>query len=141
MLSAFDCGLLPVPVLHVSQCFPALRVSLLLLCIGILYTARPRGDITGTARFVDMRNRLCCEVDFGKQSGAEDRLLQRSDALSGSLYSFISEPKNASHAGLVSHSAIICPLVWTFVYILAVVLAEWHDKVGSQGIVSSLVPC
>ena len=114
---------------------------MVLLRIGILYTARPRGDITGTARFVDMRNRLCCEVDFGKQSGAEDRLLQRSDALSGSLYSFISEPKNASHAGLVSHSAIICPFVWTFVYILAPVLAKWHDKVGSQGIVSPLVPC
>ena len=69
---------------------------------GILYTARPRGDITGSARFVDMRNRLCCEVDFGKQSGAEDRLLQRSDAISGSLFSFISEPKNASNGGLVS---------------------------------------
>ena len=69
---------------------------------GILYTARPRGDITGSARFVDMRNRLCCEVEFGKQSGVEDRLLHRSDAISGSLFSFISEPKNASNGGLVS---------------------------------------
>ncbi|CAL5225287.1 g8086 [Coccomyxa viridis] len=67
---------------------------------GILYTARPRGDITGTARFVDMRNRLCCEVEFGKQCGVEDRLLHRSDAISGSLFSFISEPKNASNGGL-----------------------------------------
>ncbi len=72
------------------------------LFAGILYTARPRGDITGTARFVDMRNRLCCEVEFGKQCGVEDRLLHRSDAISGSLFSFISEPKNASNGGLVS---------------------------------------
>ena len=28
--------------------------------------------------------------------------LQRSDAISGSLFSFISEPKNASNGGLVS---------------------------------------
>ena len=49
-----------------------------------------------------MRNRLCCEVEFGKQSGVEDRLLHRSDAISGSLFSFISEPKNASNGGLVS---------------------------------------
>ena len=49
-----------------------------------------------------MRNRLCCEVDFGKQPQAEDRLLQRSDAISGSLFSFISEPKNQSSHSLVS---------------------------------------
>lgn len=54
-----------------------------------------------------MRNRLCCEVDFGKQPGMEDRLLHRSDAVSGSLFSFISEPKNASGGGLVSSG---CPL-------------------------------
>ena len=49
-----------------------------------------------------MRNRLCCEVDFGKQSHAGDRLLQRSDAMSGSLFTFLSEPKNAGSNGLVS---------------------------------------
>ena len=55
---------------------------------------------------MDMRNRLCCEVDFGKQPQAEDRLLQRSDAISGSLFSFISEPKNQSSHSLVSSSAL-----------------------------------
>ena len=54
-----------------------------------------------------MRNRLCCEVDFGKQSQAEDRLLQRSDAISGSLFSFISEPKNQSSHSLVTSSALL----------------------------------
>ena len=52
-----------------------------------------------------MRNRLCCEVDFGKQPQAEDRLLQRSDAISGSLFSFISEPKNQSSHSLVISNA------------------------------------
>ena len=51
-----------------------------------------------------MRNRLCCEVDFGKQPQAEDRLLQRSDAISGSLFSFISEPRNQSSHRLVTYS-------------------------------------
>ena len=81
---------------------------------------RPRGDITGAARFVDMRNRLCCEVEFGKLSGAEDRLLQRSDAISGSLFSFISEPKNAPNGGLVRISAITSPpdLSWDSIRII-----------------------
>lgn len=83
---------------------------------GILYTARPRGDITGTARFVDMRNRLCCEVDFGKVSGAQDRLLQRSDAMSGSLFSFISEPpKTAANGGPVSHAALSKSVMYPWV--------------------------
>ena len=56
---------------------------------------------------MDMRNRLCCEVDFGKQPQAEDRLLQRSDAISGSLFSFISEPKNQSSHSLVSFNALL----------------------------------
>lgn len=65
---------------------------------GILYTSRPRGDIGGVARFVDEKHKLCCEMEFGKVANAGDALLQRPDALSGSIFRFRSaaSQKNTS---------------------------------------------
>ena len=54
---------------------------------GIVYTAMPRGDCTGTARFTDQQNRLSCNVDFGKIEGAVNPLLQRPDSFQGIIYS------------------------------------------------------
>ena len=54
---------------------------------GIVYTAMPRGDCTGTARFTDQHSRLSCNVDFGKIDGATNPLLQRPDSLQGIIYS------------------------------------------------------
>lgn len=59
---------------------------------GILYSSRPRGEVTGTARFVDMKHRLCCDITFGRVAGARDPLLQRPDALSGIIFRFRSTP-------------------------------------------------
>lgn len=54
---------------------------------GIVYTAMPRGDATGSARFTDQQNRLSCSVDFGKIEGSMNPLLQRPDSLQGVIYS------------------------------------------------------
>jgi hypothetical protein len=59
-----------------------------MLGAGILYTSRPRGDIGGIARFVDQKNRLCCEVTFGKVANAYDPVLLRPDALCGTIFRF-----------------------------------------------------
>ena len=66
-----------------------------------MYTSMPRAELVGTARFVDAKNRLCCEVTFGKVAEQPDEpLLQRSDAFSASLYRFSADsqpPNGASH--------------------------------------------
>ncbi|BDA40499.1 Oxysterol-binding protein-related protein 8 at N-terminal half [Coccomyxa sp. Obi] len=67
---------------------------------GILYTSRPRGDIGGTARFVDAQHGLCCEVNFGKVQDATDKLLQRPDAFSGSIFRYCTDLSAVSN-GLV----------------------------------------
>ncbi len=67
---------------------------------GILYTSRPRGDIGGQARFVDAKNGLCCDVIFGKVADSTDHLLQRPDALSGSIFRYSTAPNLAAN-GLV----------------------------------------
>lgn len=54
---------------------------------GIVYTAMPRGDCTGTARFTDQQNRLSCTVDFGRIEGSLNPLLQRPDSLQAVIYS------------------------------------------------------
>ena len=69
-------------------------------CAGILYTSRPRGDIVGTARFVDARHNLCCEINFGKVADATDKLLQRPDAFSGSIFRYCTDFSAVSN-GLV----------------------------------------
>lgn len=52
---------------------------------GIVYTAMPRGECVGTAKFVDHGNRLTCSMDFGKVEGASNPLLQRSDSIQGQI--------------------------------------------------------
>ena len=63
------------------------------MCAGIMYTAMPRAELVGTARFVDQKNRLCCEVVFGKVPGAENPLLQRTDSCQAELFTFASAPE------------------------------------------------
>ena len=53
-----------------------------------MYTAMPRAELVGTARFVDKGNRLCCEVVFGKVPGAEHPLLQRTDSCQAEMFVF-----------------------------------------------------
>lgn len=52
---------------------------------GIVYTAMPRGECVGTAKFVDHGNRLSCSMDFGKVEGASNPLLQRPDSIQGQI--------------------------------------------------------
>lgn len=52
---------------------------------GIVYTAMPRGECVGTAKFVDHGNRLSCSMDFGKVEGASNPLLQRPDSIQGHI--------------------------------------------------------
>ena len=52
---------------------------------GIVYTAMPRGECVGTAKFVDHGNRLSCSMDFGKVEGASNSLLQRPDSFQGHI--------------------------------------------------------
>lgn len=55
---------------------------------GLLYTAAPRGEVTGTAEFVDAQNGLTAVVRFGRVEDGPPycTLLQRPDALSGCIY-------------------------------------------------------
>lgn len=54
---------------------------------GLLYTSAPRGELTGTAEFIDVRNGLSVEVHFGKlEEGRSGTVLARSDAFSGTLF-------------------------------------------------------
>lgn len=55
---------------------------------GLLYTAAPRGEVTGTAEFVDAQNGLTAVVRFGRVEDGPPHctLLQRPDALSGCIY-------------------------------------------------------
>jgi hypothetical protein len=58
-------------------------------CAGLLYTSAPRGEVTGTAEFVDAQNGLQAVVRFGRveeAGAAHSPLLQRPDALSGSIH-------------------------------------------------------
>ena len=91
---------------------------------GILYTSRPRGDITGTARFVDMKHRLCCEINFGKVAGARDPLLQRSDSLSGIIFRFRSTPP----AG-VSSAPAVCTARSLFLELVLPPCGQVHEQV------------
>ena len=51
----------------------------------------PRGDMVGTATFVDKGNKLYGEVTFGKVPGKEDDpLLQRTDAVRTEVYQLAS---------------------------------------------------
>ena len=62
----------------------------------------------GTARFVDHKSRLCCEVVFGKVADQPDEpLLQRSDSFSATLYQFSesSQPPNGA-----AHNVSCCLL-------------------------------
>ena len=54
---------------------------------GIVYTAMPRGECVGTARFTDQTNRLSCVIDLGKVEGSNNPLLQRPDSFQGTIYS------------------------------------------------------
>ncbi|PRW59937.1 Oxysterol-binding 9 [Chlorella sorokiniana] len=53
---------------------------------GLLYTSAPRGELTGTAEFVDAANGLQAVVTFGPVEGARSSVLWRPDAFSGSIY-------------------------------------------------------
>ena len=53
---------------------------------GLLYTSAPRGELTGTAEFVDAANGLQAVVTFGPIEGARSSALRRPDAFSGSIY-------------------------------------------------------
>ena len=67
---------------------------------GLLYTAMPRGDMVGTATFIDKGNQLYGEVAFGKVPGKEDDpLLQRTDAVRTEIYQLAtSEPARVAHS-------------------------------------------
>ena len=54
---------------------------------GIVYTAMPRGECVGNAKFTDHSNRLSCVMEFGKVEGSGNPLLQRPDSLQGTIYS------------------------------------------------------
>ena len=56
-------------------------------------TAAPRADLVGTARFVDLTHRLCCDIQFGRVEGATHPLLERSDSFAAELFSFTSPPE------------------------------------------------
>lgn len=58
----------------------------------------PRGDMVGTATFVDKKNQLYGEVTFGKVPGKEDDpLLQRTDAIRAEIHQLATfEPARAT---------------------------------------------
>lgn len=65
-----------------------------------MYTGMPRAELVGSARFVDEKNRLCCEVVFGRVADQPNEpLLQRSDSFSATLYEFSTaqQPVNGAH--------------------------------------------
>ena len=55
---------------------------------GIVYTAMPRGECIGTAKFTDAANRLSCVMEFGKIECSTNPLLQRPDSLQGTINTF-----------------------------------------------------
>lgn len=70
-------------------------------CAGLLYTAMPRGDMSGSAFFLDKKNQLQGEVVFGKIAGREhEALLQRPDSILTSIYqvTFPEPPRATSPA-------------------------------------------
>ena len=63
---------------------------------GIVYTAMPRGECVGSAKFTDQSNRLSCVMEFGKVEGSANPLLQRPDSLQGTIYSHDAPLQTAS---------------------------------------------
>lgn len=68
-----------------------------------MYTTMPRADLVGTAKFVDHKSSLCCEVVFGKVADSpDDPLLQRTDSFHGTLYKFSESGQSGSQHSQVS---------------------------------------
>ena len=69
----------------------------------------PRGDMVGSATFLDRKNSLQGEVIFGKVSGKdEDPLLQRTDSLRAAVYEVdateLSRPPSPDESAANGHS-------------------------------------
>ena len=80
-----------------------------------MYTSMPRAELVGTARFVDHKNHLCCEVVFGKvEDQPEAPLLQRSDAFSATLFQFSgpSDAQNGSAHTVTPHAHSHSDCTW-----------------------------
>eukprot|EP00884_Botryococcus_braunii_P015711 jgi/Botrbrau1/2823/Bobra.0125s0032.1 len=66
---------------------------------GILATNMPRADVSGTARFIDRRNLMMCDLVFGRvPDDVLDPLLTRPDSLSGTIYRYQPAPAGSSSA-------------------------------------------
>ena len=64
--------------------------------VGLLYTAMPRGEVTGSATFLDSKNKLQGDVVFGKVAGHEhDPLLHRTDAFTLSIHEDTFSPRDS----------------------------------------------
>ena len=80
----------------------AFNMGASLCAAGIMYTTMPRADLVGTARFVDHKSSLCCEVVFGKVADSpDDPLLQRTDSFHGTLYKFSESGQSGSQQSQV----------------------------------------
>ena len=79
----------------------------------------PRGDMAGSAYFLDKRNKLMGEVVFGKVAGKEhEALLQRADSFAATIYdvTFAEQPRAASPPVSLEH---ICSDMQQFLLLLA----------------------
>ena len=102
-----------------SNCQQAYRLSPLTLppssflpCLtGLLYTAAPRGEVAGTAEFIDTRNGLRAVVEFGRVEGSHSAVLQRPDALQGAIYRQLPR-QGAAAAGLSRQDSVNSSASW-----------------------------
>lgn len=67
--------------MHLHRC----HLSPLSCTQGILY-GQPRGELVGSAEFIDQRHKLVGTVTFGEIKGAVDPLLRRADTISCTIH-------------------------------------------------------
>lgn len=53
---------------------------------GVVYSARPRAEVDGSAVFEDKAHRLKAVLRFGANKGARAPVMRRSDAITGEIY-------------------------------------------------------
>jgi hypothetical protein len=72
-----------------------------LLSTGVVYANKPRAEVLGSARIVDVANQLEAILHFGPVKGTRQRILDRADAVVGEIYKLPASAASAAAAAAV----------------------------------------
>ena len=70
--------------------------------LGVVYANKPRAEVLGSARIVDVANQLEAILHFGPVKGTRQRILERADAVVGEIYKLPASARSAAAAAAVA---------------------------------------